>query len=361
MMSPHLASGSITDTRASRPASAGFFVASNWDRSQAARRRRLVLAATVVAGLALTGCAGGGGTTGGGGGGEEGGGSFTVAVIEPDITTVPILAALDTVREEGYEIEVVELAEPELAIEGLANGEYALSAESTSPALIAIQQGAPIKIIADVIGNQWAVYGQDDIEECDDLAGQPFGIFSEGSVATAMVRSWVAQNCTEGEPEYLVIGGSDVRAQALLNDQIKATALEISDIVTLQATGTEFNLIADFGEQLPDLHPQTVYAGESFLTENEEAAQLFVDALISEHEQINADPEYLVGLVEEYLPDSADETLPDIAEAYVDAGLFDAAALTEENMQGTIDFFIQAGVIDDGMTVEQAADLSFID
>jgi ABC-type nitrate/sulfonate/bicarbonate transport system substrate-binding protein len=357
-MSSHLASGFSTEPSTSRSASTGFFVASSWDRSQHQRRRRrgAALAATAAVGLALSGCAGGGSP----GGGGEAGGSFTVAVIEPDITTVPILAALDTVREKGYEIEVVELAEPELAIEGLANGEYAISAESTSPALIAIQQGAPIKIIADVIGNQWAVYGQDDIAECDDLAGQPFGIFSEGSVATAMVRSWVAQNCTAGEPEYLVIGGSDVRAQALLNDQINATALEIADIVTLQATGTEFTLVADFKEQLPDLHPQTVYAGDSFLSENAEAAQLFVDALIAEHEQINADPEYLVGLVEEYLPDSVDETLPDIAAAYVDAGLFNAAALTEENMQGTIDFFIGAGVFDEGMSVEQAADLSLL-
>lgn len=304
--------------------------------------------AAAMLGLTLSACSSG----------TEGG--FTVAVIEPDITTAPLLAAVDDVREQGYEVEVVELAEPELAIEGLSNGDYAISAESTSPALVAIEAGAPIKIIADVIGNQWAVYGQEGIGSCNDLVDQPFGIFSEGAVATAMVRDWVAQDCTEGEPEYLVIGGSDVRAQALLQGQIQATALEISDVVTLSAAGdAEFTEIVDFGEQLPDLHPQTVYANDEFLTEQADAAQAFVDALIGQHEKINADPGYLVELVEKYLGESDDLTLK-IATRYVDDGLFDAGSLTTESIQGTIDFFISAGVISEGMTADQAADLSFL-
>ncbi len=322
----------------------------NRDRS---RRFVTTLAAVTVAGLGLAACSDGDG-------GSEGGQSFTVAVIEPDITTVPLLAALEDMREQGYDIEVVELAEPELAIEGLSNGDYAISAESTSPALVAIEAGAPIKIIANVIGNQWAVYGQEGIATCDDLVGQPFGIFSEGAVATAMVRDWVAQDCSDGEPEYLVIGGSDVRAQALLQGQIQATALEISDVVTLSAAGdVEFTEIVDFGEELPELHPQTVYANDEFLSGQSEAAQAFVDALVTQHEAINADPTHLVELVETHLGESDDLTL-EIATTYVENGLFDAGSLTPESVQGTIDFFIGAGVISEGMTAEQVADLSFL-
>jgi NitT/TauT family transport system substrate-binding protein len=309
------------------------------------------LAVLAAAGLVLAGCSNGSGGDGG---------AFTVAYIEPDLTTVPLMAAVEATREAGFEIDTVELAEPELAIEGLANGDYAVSAEATSPALIAIQRGAPIKIVADVVGNQWAVYGGPDVTSCDDLVGRPFGIFSEGAVATAMARSWVAESCTEGEPDYLVIGGSDVRAQALLAGEIDATALEIADRITLADAGDEPNLVVDFGQQLPDLHPQTVYANTEFLVDNAEAAQTLIDALVAEHEAINADPGYLVSLVEQHLPDSVDDLLPEIAAAYVDAGLFEAAALTPENVQGTIDFFVAAGVIEEGLTAEQAADLSFL-
>lgn len=289
--------------------------------------------------------------------------AFTVAVIEPDITTTPILAALDVLREDGYEIEVVELAEPELAIEGLASGEYAISAEATSPALIAIEQDAPIRIIADVVGNQWAIYGAEGVTECDDMAGRPFGIFSEGAVATAMVRDWVDQNCSEGsEPEYLTIGGSDVRAQALISEQIDATALELGDVVALAAAGeTSFVEVVNFADGLADVHPQTVYANNDFLQDNAEAAQAFINALLAEHEKINADSGYLVELVSKYLPGSEDDVVAETAQRYVEAGLFDAGALTEENMQGTIDFFIRAGVLQEGMTVADAVDLSFLE
>lgn len=294
------------------------------------------------------------------GGDADADGAFTVAVIEPDVTTVPLLAAIDTLKEDGFDVKTVELAEPELAIEGLAKGEYAISAESSSPALIAAQQGAPVKIIADVVGNQWAFYGNEDIKTCADLGGQPVGIFSEGSVATAMVKDWVANNCNGEEPEYLVIGGSDVRAQALQQGEIVATALEVADVATLAETGQALGEpLADFTAEMPDLHPQTVYANTDFLKDNSEAAQAFIDALAEEHRKINEDPQYLVELMEEYLPDSVSETLPAVAQGYVDAGLFNAVSLDEAGVQTTIDFFVGAGVIEDGLTVEDAADLSF--
>ncbi|MFI6390808.1 ABC transporter substrate-binding protein [Nonomuraea sp. NPDC050547] len=287
--------------------------------------------------------------------------SFSIAVTEPDITTVPILAAVDVVRQAGHKVEVVELAEPELAIGGLAEGAYAISAEATSPALSAIEQEAPIRIIADAIGNQWAIYGKSRVT-CDDLDGKPFGIFSRGAVATAMTEEWVRTQCTgDRKPEYLTIGGSDVRAQALVAGEIDATALELADVVALERSGdSAFTQVVDFGRTLPDLRPQTVYANTAFLAEHRDVAQLFVSALVREHAKINADPRHLVNLVRTYLPEEEIDDVAEIAERSVKAGLFDAAGLTERNMQVTIDFFVRAGVIEPGMKAKDAADLSFI-
>ncbi|MFC8126565.1 ABC transporter substrate-binding protein [Streptomyces sp. NPDC057302] len=288
--------------------------------------------------------------------------SFTVALIEPDLTTVPLLAAVDALRDQGHEVDVVELAEPELAVEGLAKGDYAISAEATGPALSAIEQDAPIKIIADVVGNQWALYGSSAVSSCDDLSGRPFGIFSEGAVATAIAKDWVAAECGAGKrPDYLTIGGSDVRAQALASGEIDATPLEVSDAVALESSGASgLTKVVDFAESLPDLHPQTVYANGAFLTEHRAVAQEFVTALVREHRRINADPRHLVELVKKYLPEEDQEEVATTARRYRDAKLFDAAALTRRNVQGTIDFFARAGVIERGMTTRDAADLSFI-
>ncbi|AZM56450.1 ABC transporter substrate-binding protein [Streptomyces sp. WAC 01529] len=292
--------------------------------------------------------------------------SFTVAVVEPDLTTVPVLAAVDAVRRQGHDVDVVELAAPELAIEGLAQGEYAISAEATGPALSAIEQGAPIKIIADVVGNQWALYGRPGVASCDDLDERPFGIFSSGAVATAMAKDWVRSHCTaDNRPRYLTLGGSDVRAQALAAGEIDATPLELSDAVALEASeepaASRLTKIADFARTLPDLHPQTVYANAGFLGEHRDVAQAFVTALVREHARINARPRHLARLARTYLPGEDEADVVRAAERYRKAGLFDAAALTPRNMQGTIDFFARAGVIGRGVTARDAADLSFIE
>lgn len=66
--------------------------------------------------------------------------------------------------------------------------------------------------------------------------------------------------------------------------------------------------------------------------------------MATEHERINADSAYLVGLVEKYLPESVTDSLAGTAQCYAEEGLFDVTALTEENVQYTIDFFINASL-----------------
>jgi NitT/TauT family transport system substrate-binding protein len=175
----------------------------------------------------------------------------------------------------------------------------------------------------------------------------------------------VAETCPDGaSPEYLTIGDSETRAQALLAGEISATALEQSDVATLaqSAQSESLHRLVDFRETFPMLHPQTVYASADYLEEHPEPAQALIDALVAENRKINEDPGYLVELVREHLPsdESSDAVLADTATRYVEAGLFDAAGLTPERVQGTIDFFVHAGVIDP-MDAADAADLSFVD
>lgn len=281
---------------------------------------------------------------------------FTVAVVEPDIAAVPVLAAIDSLAEEGHEVETVEVAEPELAIDGLARGEFEISGETISAALVAIQAGAPITIVGDVVGNAWTFYGRDDITECADLDGTRIGIFSEGSVATAMIRQWVNENCPDIEADYLVIGGSDVRYQALVAGEIDATALDVGEGLLLENEEGTYNLLADFSRDLPNLRPSAIYANADFVAESPEAVQLYLEALLEQHAQINEDPAYLANLAVEYLGgELADWEL--VAQAYVDNGLYDAAALNEDNLAYTIQFFEEAGVIEPGLTPSDIATL----
>lgn len=328
--------------------------------------RLLAITSTLVLTLVLAACGGGAAspsedpaaTDGDGAEGETY--SMSIAVVDPDVPSVPLLEAAELLRADGHDVTLEEVAEPELAIEGLVRGTFDFSGESISPALIAMQQDAPIVVIGDVVANEWALFAEEEIQSCEDLDGMRIGLFSEGSVATAMIRAWVEQECAGIEPEYLVIGGSDVRALALVAGEINATALTIADIAVLEQEGTAVNLLVDFGESLADLRPSALYANSDFVAENPGATQAFLAAILEVHDQINADPAYLEEIITKHLPEVDEAILESVAAEYVERGLFDAAALTEANLEFTIQFFVDAGVIESGLEVADVADLSHV-
>lgn len=325
--------------------------------------RNLGVAVLVCAAVAVAGCGEedppAGGSPGGGessSGGEPA--SFTIGVVDPDLGSIALLEAIEVLRGQGHEVEDVEVAEPELAIEGLAQDRFQFSGETTSAALTANQQGAPIKLIGDLAGNAWSLWAQDGIDSCDDLDGRRIGIFSQGSVATAMVKSWIADNCAQAEPEYLVLGDSSTRFAALQSGEIDATALELSDSLTIEESD-ELHQLVDFGEAFPDLRPSTLYANAEFIESNPEATQAFIDAVHEVDQQIQEDPQYLEGLIEKHLPDT--ENIEQVAQAYSERDLFDVAALTPQAVEDTISFFEQAGAVEPGLSAEDAANLSFVE
>lgn len=313
------------------------------------------LAAVVLAATAAVGAGCGGDDNGDGD--EAGAVSFTVGVVDPDLGSIALLEAIDVLKEDGHDVKSAEVAEPELAIEGIARGRFQFSGETTSTALLANQEGAPVTLIGDLVGNAWSVWAQPNITACEDLDGERFGIFSQGSVATAMVRNWIDQTCPGTEPEFLVLGESSTRFAALQAGEIAGTALELSD--TLGIEEGELRQLVDFQQELPDLRPSTLYANSEFIEQDPEATQTFIDAVAEVDEQINEDAEFLAELIRKHLPDT--ENVEEVAAAYSGVNLYDVTALTEESLEGTIEFFEQAESIEPGLTVDGVADLSFVE
>jgi ABC-type nitrate/sulfonate/bicarbonate transport system substrate-binding protein len=292
--------------------------------------------------------------------------AFTVGFTSIGIGSIALLAAIDDLREQGYEIETPELAESELVTEGVAQGEFQFGSGANNSSLAAIAQGAEVKWIVDRTLNEWQVYAREGIETCEDLVASRVAIHSPGSVSGAMLRNWVNENCSEDAAaayEPLIIEGSQNRLAALLADQIDASPVEFADALILEEEGGFVN-IASFAEDLPDLHPTSVYGSTEWMSDNPEATAALVTALLEQHRRINSEDGYLFGLYEEYLPEeAAAETGEAIAQAYVDAGIFpDDGGLTEEAVQFTIDFFGPEGTgdIETELTVEQVADLSHL-
>lgn len=331
-----------------------------------ARGSTATLGLAVVLGLGLTACGGDDDTTDGGDSGTtspEDAPAFTVAMPGvPGVSMVPLLAAIDTLRDQGYEIETPWIAESELTVEGTASGDFQFSSGTSQSTMLAIEQGAPLKWIADRVSNEWTVYGVEDIEDCADLDGRRLAIHSEGAISTAMVHLWMDEACPGTTAEEVVISGSPNRFQALVGGQIDASPLELADAIQLEETRTGFNRLTSFSEDIPELKTTTYYGNVPFMEENPEIVHALLKAIVEENRKIAADASYLGDLITKYVEDFDPAFLETVSTEYASLGMFGTnAELSPDEVQFTIDTFAEGEITGDELTVEQIVDTSYLE
>jgi NitT/TauT family transport system substrate-binding protein len=199
-----------------------------------------------------------------------------------------------------------------------------------------------------------------DIEECADLAGRSVGVFAVGSFNDAIVRYYIGANCPGTEVNMLALGDSTARAAAMLAGNLDSSPLEVGDTVPLLAeAGDRFHVLTTFAESLPELRPAALVANSDWLAANQETAQALLKALVTQNRRIASEDGYLASLVEKYVPAANPDTIDAVVTAFRDGKLFDVnGGVTRDNLDYTIQFFVGAGALQPGLSVDDAIDLA---
>lgn len=278
-----------------------------------------------------------------------------------DMEDIPSLIAHDRLREQGYEVEEIFYAQPELAVAALADGKGDFAAGSARTFWAGVSQGAEIVTIMEHASNSWTLVAVPEIQTCADLAGQTLAIHSDGSIGKALVDAYIYENCPGVEPEFVIIAGSENRAAALLAGEITVTPLELADVVQLdlKAPG-KFHTIVNFAQSLPNLVATPVYVSQNFATEHANVVKDYIRARLEVYRTIAADHK-LVDVRAAKVLEIDKDLLPKVVAAEFEAGGWDVnGGLTVEAVQYSLDFFIQSGGLGAGLTAEKIADLSFL-
>jgi NitT/TauT family transport system substrate-binding protein len=265
----------------------------------------------------------------------------------PDFIALVPAAAWDILAEQGIEVDQQYVEDGSIAIQALAQGEAQIATNiGVNVGLLAVQEGASI---IDVMATQrptWALVARNEIGSIEELAGLNMGVHGETSFTKA-IADFYDEQYSLGMTQ-LIIPGSEVRAEALANDQIDASVIDFPDIVRLEATYPgSFNVLATIGETLPDLIEQDIWMNQAWIDENPELAQQVVSALVGGIRRLRDDNEYALALATELLPDEDSGVLADLIAEYTERGIWDPnGILTEETAQFTIEFFSDLGEID---------------
>ena len=293
--------------------------------------------------------------------------SFTVGVTSIGTSTLPLLAAVDALNEDGYDIEWAEIAESELVVEGVAQGRFAFGAAANNAVMAAMEQGAKIKFLVDRTLNEWQVYAVNAVTKCTDLEGSRVAIHSPGSVSGAMLKDWIKNECPEINYDPLIIEGSQNRLAAMLADQIDVTPMELADTIKLDTERPgDFHLLVNFSTDLPDLHLTSVYSNQDFIDANPDVVYDMVKAVVEQHRMILQEDGYLLSLIQKYLPEEAAdaELAKTVADAYIERKFFPLnGGLTKEAVEYTLGFFGPEGTGSTSrlLTFDETTDLSFLE
>ena len=293
--------------------------------------------------------------------------TFAVVSPPPGLSTAPLLAALETMKGQGYNITFQVIEAVELVTQGIAQGQFAFGTTATNSLMAAVEKGATMKGFMSRVKNEWTLYvTKSNITKCADLAGKKLAINSEGAISTAFVRNYINATCSGTAPNYVVIAGSPNRVAALQAGQIDASPVELSDTPTLDGDAQKrFSLLSSFAKDLPDLQTTFYTVNTQFAKDNPGTVQALIKAVLAEHRRIAGNAALIAEDAKKYVSQYIDpKNIDAAAKAYADLNMFDVnGGLTAANAKFSHDFFGPNGTktVGAGLTLDAWTDLSFLD
>lgn len=250
-------------------------------------RARLVIAA-LASGLVLSACGGSGddttaeGTGTAGGGGETQSLVFAYPVDSPNLSDVEISIAQDEglFDKLGLKVEYKFLNGAAPAFQALIADQADLAWLGADQFYKGAQSGEKLKAVVDVApGSQYYLLANDKIQSWNDLAKARVGISQPGTLSQSIVQlAMKANNVDFSKTQWLAVGGSGARRQALISNRIDAGIGHATDVISLEGNGIK--PFADLTEVLPDLQGYVTAGKQATIDAKRDAIIKFSAALI---------------------------------------------------------------------------------
>jgi NitT/TauT family transport system substrate-binding protein len=300
------------------------------------------VAATMTLALALTACGGEDEPVGGGGAGD---GKIRVALGDIEsVETLALFIAMERVRKRGTEVELIELADEDLANQAVVGGQADVGLGA--PYGLIEGSGAPLRIFCQLQNVKFfPVADKAAHPDWQSLDGGKFAVHSRGSTSEALAHIIEQEEGIEfGEINF--VPGAEVRATALLRGNVKAAVLDIpnKNYVMAEAPG-KFVVLPTPETNASD---EVLFANQQWLEANQESVQVLLEEILAVWRSIDEDPSFVqeererLGLLKD-MPAELEKELVPYYEEGAKGGLFTQDCGGEEAARDDFEFYHAAG------------------
>ncbi len=273
--------------------------------------------------------------------------TIRIALAEqPSDEMAAFFVALDRAKANGLDYEWTAFAEEELAIQAVLSGDMDIA--FGTPYAVMQRSKAPVRIIFQLSRLVFFPVTTKDYATLKDLDGVPIMLHSRAG-GTDSIANVIEdrEGITFGERSY--VPGSDNRVVAMLAGQAEATILDLSNKNKIIAeAGDKFNALPMFEVKASD---EALFANLDWMQENEEAVNIFVDALHSVWTDMAKDPTIISKETDPNGPigQLPAEVLAELDGFYTDAvagGLYDPNGGGREAAQADLEWYTMAGQLE---------------
>jgi NitT/TauT family transport system substrate-binding protein len=205
----------------------------------------------------------------------------------PSVESLGMLIAFERAKARGVEVELISLKEEDLAAQAVVSGQADVGIGT--PYALLQKVDAPIRLFLQLSALRfYPVVNTEFYKEWKDLDGQEIAVHSRGSGTEAIMKLMAQKNGIEYSG-ISYVPGSEVRAGAMLQGNIKATIVDSANkqLILEKGGADKFAVLPMEGVNATD---EALYASQDFLTANAESIDILVEELIKVAREIDADP-----------------------------------------------------------------------
>jgi NitT/TauT family transport system substrate-binding protein len=212
------------------------------------------------------------------------------------------------------------------------------------------------------VRNEWQLVTPVSFKDPKQLDGKRVGYHAPITVTEALVK-WMAQHY-KITPNWMIIPGSEVRAEALMRGQLNATPAEIGDVLNiLSAKPGQFHVLISYAKIFPQLIDSMYFARADYVQKNSATVETVLEAILRVHRNAEERPVLVKESTLRLLPETKPELIEATAAAYKELRIWDVnGGASKDRGDASIKFFEEAGLLKkDAVTFKQAFDTAPLD
>jgi NitT/TauT family transport system substrate-binding protein len=278
-------------------------------------------------------------------GAEGGGGKIRVALGDIEsVETLALMIALERVRDRGTDVELIELADEDLANQAVVGGQADVGLGA--PYGLIEGSGAPLRIFCQLQRLRFfSVVDKAAHPDWQSLDGETFTVHSRGSTSEALAHIIEQEEGIEfGKISF--VPGAEVRATALLRGNVKAAMLDIPNKNYVMSE--EPDKFAELPVPETGASDEVLFANSQWMAQNQESVQVLLEEILTVWRSMVKDPQFVLdererlGLLKDLPPELEEELLPYYEQAGSE-GLFTEDCGGEAAAREDFEFYNEAG------------------